>query len=110
MFNELVLTLESVSTAMSSLSFDDILIKKLSDSPLMAGPESTLSRVVDHFRLNDSHIWYKYPGLPFALNIEANLNGERHVIIQFTRFCQTLEQHSKHLPHIPWFSPLLLIS
>ena len=66
---------------MSSLSFDQILLNKLAQSPLEPGPGSVLSRVADHLTLNDSDIWYKYPGLPFALNIEANLNGERHVII-----------------------------
>lgn len=63
---------------MSSLSFDEILLKKLTETP---GTMSLVKRLANNLAINDSDVWNKYPGLPFALNIEANLNGETNVSV-----------------------------
>ena len=64
----------------SSISFDEILMKKFVENTPQIAP-SVLSRWANELSLNESDVWHNYPGLPFALNIEANLIGETHVII-----------------------------
>ncbi|CAG2103209.1 unnamed protein product [Medioppia subpectinata] len=60
----------------SSISFDEILMKKFVENTPQT--QSLLSRWANGLSLNDSDVWHNYPGLPFALNIEANTIGDTH--------------------------------
>jgi len=65
------------------LSFDELLFKQLSKR---SNADSLIYRIVDDLSLNDSLEWRTHSGLPFAFNFEANLDGEKHVIIPYFNF------------------------
>jgi hypothetical protein len=65
------------------LGFDEVILKQLDKR---SNADSLINRIVNDLSLNDSNEWNRFPGLPFALNFEANIDGEKQVFEVFFTF------------------------
>lgn len=61
------------------LNVDALILKLYADNNHNRALNSFVGDIYDGLSLNDSNEWHKHPGLPFAFNIEATLDGFKHV-------------------------------